>query len=90
MPFHRNPVYSRCNRVNWAEATESSWADQVDEADLEETGKDKVLPQPTEKIDGNTKIVTEYKINEDGKKVKVVIVYFKDPSYGFHLSVVKY
>lgn len=35
------------------------------------------LPPPSESFDKNTgtRIVTEYKINEDGKKVKVVKTY---------------
>lgn len=62
-------------KVNWADATEpSSWADQVEEEEVQEFGNDK-LPPVSEKVDGNTKIVTEYKINEDGKKVKIVRTY---------------
>lgn len=33
------------------------------------------LPPPTEKIDGDTKIVTEYKFDEEGKKVKITKTY---------------
>lgn len=47
----------------------SSWADEVEE--VEGT----VLPPPVEKSDGNTKTVTEYTINDEGKKVKVISHY---------------
>lgn len=43
-------------------------------ADLMEEGED-VLPPLSEEIKGNVKKITEYKINEDGKKVKVVLTY---------------
>lgn len=33
------------------------------------------LPPPTEKIDGDTKTVTEYKLDEEGKKVKITKTY---------------
>lgn len=33
------------------------------------------LPPPTEKIEGDTKIVTEYKFDEEGKKVKITKTY---------------
>uniref|UniRef100_A0A646QDX4 Eukaryotic translation initiation factor 3 subunit G n=1 Tax=Hemiscolopendra marginata TaxID=943146 RepID=A0A646QDX4_9MYRI len=46
----------------------TSWADQVEE------GEDS-LPLPTEIIDNGIKTITEYKINDDGKKVKVVRQY---------------
>lgn len=44
-----------------------SWADQV-----EEEGEDGVLPSPKEQIDGCVKTLTEYKLNEDEKKIKIV------------------
>lgn len=47
----------------------SSWADEIEL----ESGS---LPPPTEDIDANgVKTVTEYKINKDDKKVKVVRTY---------------
>ncbi|XP_013414103.1 eukaryotic translation initiation factor 3 subunit G-like [Lingula anatina] len=51
--------------------TSISWADQV------EAGEEDDLPPPSEDYDEATGIkkVTEYKINEDGKKVKVVKTY---------------
>lgn len=33
------------------------------------------LPPPTEKIDGDTKILTEYKFDEEGKKIKITKTY---------------
>jgi len=50
-------------------AAVSSWADEVEE--VEGT----VLPPPVEKSDGNSKTITEYTLNEDGKKVKVISHY---------------
>jgi len=47
----------------------SSWADEVEEVD------ETVLPPPVEKSDGKTKTITEYTLNEDGKKVKVISHY---------------
>lgn len=44
----------------------SSWADEIDESDVN------TLPAPTEKIIGDTKILTEYTFNDDGKKTKIV------------------
>ncbi|KAF7690991.1 hypothetical protein HF521_011288 [Silurus meridionalis] len=44
-----------------------SWADQV-----EEEGDEGTLPSPKETVKGNIKTVTEYKIDDDGKKVKIV------------------
>ncbi|KAG7223192.1 hypothetical protein INR49_015800 [Caranx melampygus] len=44
-----------------------SWADQV-----EEEGDEGTLPSPKETIKGNIKTVTEYKIEDDGKKFKIV------------------
>ncbi|XP_046743251.1 eukaryotic translation initiation factor 3 subunit G [Diprion similis] len=50
------------------EEIKSSWADEVEE----EGG---VLPPPTEVYENGFKILTEYKYNEDDKKVKVVRTY---------------
>jgi len=47
----------------------SSWADEIEEGDTT------TLPPSSEKIKGDTKIVTEYMFNEDNKKVKVVRTY---------------
>ncbi|KAF3846194.1 hypothetical protein F7725_003272 [Dissostichus mawsoni] len=44
-----------------------SWADQVEEEVDEGT-----LPPPKEIIKGNIKTITEYKIDDDGKKFKIV------------------
>ncbi|KAE8283336.1 Eukaryotic translation initiation factor 3 subunit G [Larimichthys crocea] len=44
-----------------------SWADQV-----EEEGDEGTLPSPKETIKGNIKTITEYKIDDDGKKFKIV------------------
>jgi len=44
----------------------SSWADEIEEDDLS------TLPAPTEKVVGDTKILTEYTMNDDGKKIKTV------------------
>jgi hypothetical protein len=43
----------------------SSWADEVEEVDHSE------LPPPTITWDKDIKTITEYKRNEEGKKVKV-------------------
>lgn len=48
----------------------TSWVDTMKEHHAADQ-----LPPPTEKIDGDTKIVTEYKFNEEGKKVKVTKTY---------------
>ena len=48
------------------EPVQSSWADEIDEVDVS------TLPPPSEKIQGDNKIVTSFKFNEEGKKVKVV------------------
>ena len=45
---------------------QSSWADEIEEVD------ESTLPPPSEKMLGDNKIVTSFKFNEDGKKVKVV------------------
>nr|QBH74190.1 eukaryotic translation initiation factor 3 subunit G [Orthoderella ornata] len=45
----------------------SSWADEV-----EEEGTPGALPPPSEVIENGYKIITEYKLNEDNKKIKVV------------------
>jgi len=47
----------------------SSWADEIEEGDTT------TLPLSSEKIKGDTKIVTDYMFNDDGKKVKVVRTY---------------
>jgi translation initiation factor 3 subunit G len=51
--------------------TKPSWAEQV------EQGEDDVLPPPHEEFDEkkNIKTITEYKFNDEGKKVRVVKVY---------------
>lgn len=48
----------------------TSWVDTMKEHHAADQ-----LPPPTEKIDGDTKIVTEYKFNEEGKKVKCTKTY---------------
>ncbi|XP_063226605.1 eukaryotic translation initiation factor 3 subunit G [Bacillus rossius redtenbacheri] len=50
-----------------AEDVGTSWADEV-----EEEGSGGALPPSTEVINNGYKVITEYKLNEDGKKVKVV------------------
>lgn len=52
-----------------ADEVKSSWADEVEEV---EGGN---LPPPVEKNDGSTKTITEYTLNDDGKKVKIVSHY---------------
>lgn len=47
----------------------TSWADEIEEGDTSS------LPPPSEKISGNVKTTTEYNLNEDGKKVKIVREY---------------
>jgi translation initiation factor 3 subunit G len=44
----------------------SSWADEIEEDDFS------TLPAPTEKVIGDTKILTEYTMSDDGKKTKIV------------------
>lgn len=48
----------------------TSWVDTMKEHHAADQ-----LPPPTEKIDGDTKIVTEYKFDADGKKVKTTKTY---------------
>lgn len=48
----------------------TSWVDQMKEHHAADQ-----LPPPTEKIEGDTKIVTEFRFNEEGKKVKTVKTY---------------
>lgn len=55
------------------EKIKSSWADEVEENDIG-IGRPS-LPSPTEVINGDTKVVTEYKYNDDDKKVKIVRTY---------------
>merc|ERR1711963_486459 len=45
---------------------QSSWADEIEEGDST------TLPLPSETLQGNKKITTEYSTNEDGKKIKIV------------------
>lgn len=45
---------------------QSSWADEIEDGDTN------TLPMPTEKLVDNKKFTTEYAINDDGKKVKIV------------------
>jgi translation initiation factor 3 subunit G len=53
-----------------------SWADQMEEhAEESFDGTDNELPQISEVIKGDTKVVTEYKRDENGKKIKVVRYY---------------
>lgn len=48
----------------------TSWVDTMKEHHAADQ-----LPPPTEKIDGDTKIVTEYKFDDEGKKVKITKTY---------------
>jgi len=50
---------------------QSSWADEIEEGDST-TLPAGTLPMPSESIQGNKKITTEYSINDDGKKTKIV------------------
>ncbi|CAH0554832.1 unnamed protein product [Brassicogethes aeneus] len=52
-----------------AEEVKSSWADEV------ELEGGTTLPAPTEVYENGFKVVTEYKINDDEKKVKIVRTY---------------
>ena len=47
-------------------AVQSSWADEIEEGDSN------TLPPASERISGNKKITTEYSINDDGKKIRIV------------------
>nr|ALS04679.1 eukaryotic translation initiation factor 3 subunit G [Pseudodiaptomus poplesia] len=47
----------------------SSWADEIEDSDTT------ALPPPSEKIKGDIKTVTEYKFNDQEKKVKIVRTY---------------
>ncbi len=47
---------------------QSSWADEIEEGDVE-------LPPPSERVVGDTKIVTVWAYNDEGKKVKIVRTY---------------
>jgi len=51
------------------EPVASSWADEIEEGDTS------TLPPSSEKIKGDTKVVTDYSFNEEGKKVKTVRTY---------------
>uniref|UniRef100_UPI003AAE4A84 eukaryotic translation initiation factor 3 subunit G n=2 Tax=Centroberyx TaxID=88664 RepID=UPI003AAE4A84 len=64
-----NPGAKLAERMPSIEYDDSkpSWADQV-----EEEGDEGTLPSPKETIKGNIKTITEYKIDEDGKKFKIV------------------
>merc|ERR1711993_78897 len=59
-------VFHFISKIAMSTAVQSSWADEIEEGDAN------TLPLPTEKVQGNKKIITEYAINEDGKKVKIV------------------
>jgi len=51
---------------------QSSWADEIEEGDSTTPLTAGTLPMPSETIQGNKKITTEYSINDDGKKTKIV------------------
>ncbi|ROT84476.1 eukaryotic translation initiation factor 3 subunit G isoform X1 [Penaeus vannamei] len=51
------------------DTVKSSWADEVEEV---EGGN---LPPPVEKNDGTSKTITEYSMNDEGKKVKIISYY---------------
>jgi len=51
------------------EPVSSSWADEIEDSDTT------ILPPPREELKGDSKIVTEFSFNEDGKKVKTVRTY---------------
>jgi len=57
--------------------TKPSWAEQVEQGDDVSYLPDEVLPASTEEFDEQSGIkkITEYKFNEDGKKVKIVKTY---------------
>lgn len=48
----------------------TSWVDTMKEHHAADQ-----LPPPTEKIEGDTKIVTEHKLDEEGKKIKITKTY---------------
>lgn len=48
----------------------TSWVDTMKEHHAADQ-----LPPPTEKIEGDTKIVTEYKFDDEGKKIKITKTY---------------
>lgn len=50
---------------------QSSWADEIEEGDST-TLPAGTLPMPSESMQGNKKITTEYSINDEGKKTKIV------------------
>lgn len=53
-----------------------SWADQMAMEDDENNYDDSLdLPPPSTVIDGDLKIVTEYRVNNDGTKIKVIRYY---------------
>lgn len=52
-----------------SEEVKSSWADEVEEV---EGGS---LPAPVEKSDKNSKTITEYAFNDEGKKIKITSSY---------------
>ncbi len=53
---------------------QSSWADEIEEGDPT-TAAAGELPPPTEKVTGDTKVVTSYTFDERDRKVKVVRTY---------------
>ena len=55
--------------LDMPEPAASSWADEIEEGDSS------TLPPPSEKVKGDTKVVTEYIFNDDGKKMRVVRTY---------------
>merc|ERR1711993_54407 len=62
-------VFHFISKIAMSTAVQSSWADEIEEGDAN------TLPPITEKIQGNKKIITEYAINDDGKKIKIVRTY---------------
>lgn len=54
------------------EEVKSSWADDVEE---EGPASSAALPPTSEVIENGCKIVTDYKVDEDGRKVKVITTY---------------
>lgn len=60
------------------EKVKSSWADAVDSEDIQR----KPLPPSTEVLNGDTKIVTDYKYNDDDKRVKVCDGYLEFVALG--------